>query len=59
MHGTRCITWAEIRASMTAEGMIECRFNEFRANIKILSGVSWDGSSSVSFLGLSDELVFR
>ena len=44
---------------MTAEGMIECRFSEHTANIEILSEFYWDGISSVCYLGLGDELVFR
>jgi hypothetical protein len=35
---------------MTAEEMIEWRFNEFTANIKILSGVSWVGLLETGFL---------
>ena len=45
---------------MTAEGMIECRFSEHKANIEILSRILIGMEiSSECFLGLGDELVFR
>ena len=44
---------------MTAEGMIECRFGEHKANIEILSEFYWHRISSVCYLGLGSELVLR
>ena len=43
---------------MTAEVKIECRFSDPTAKIEILSGLSWDRSSSVFILGLGFEAVF-
>ena len=48
----------KMRVSMTAEGMMEFILRKPTANIKTLSEFSWDGSSSVCFLGLWARLVF-